>query len=99
MPMLNSEMLRTGVQITQPALQRRAFINGNPPCQCKARVDDTSASACHPHGLLPALHLEFFVSKRAGQCMTPMVLNLNLLKRACRPQISLDPAEFALEHF
>src|SRR5580704_13635038 len=91
-------MLPRGVNVAQPALQRRSVVHGAGSAQRIAAADDVGAGRMDPGAALQALRKICLVIERACHRALPLVFGLNLHERARRAKGSMEPAEFMLEH-
>src|SRR5580704_3784896 len=91
-------MLPRGVNVAQPALQRRSVVHGAGSAQRIAAADDVGAGRMDPGAALQALRKIRLVVECACHRALPLLFGLNLHQRTRRAERSVEPAEIMLEH-
>src|SRR5258707_13303855 len=89
-------MLRRGLNIAQPPLQRRGLIEHAAAAEGEAGTDGPHADGCDPRGSLRALDEERIVFQRSRKRMAPVACGLDLEQPARRPDVRRGTTELTL---
>ena len=83
--LLRRGVLRGGVEVAQPPLQRRGLVERAAAAEREARIGDANAGGGDPYRGLRALREERLVLQRSGERMAPMARRLDLRETPAPP--------------